>query len=75
MGLIIYNFLMRLLATNPLSEKALIEYLDESSCTWESCILASSKWILHDQRYLVSMLDDFKKYLKVIASHCHRNCY
>ena len=75
MGLIIHNLLMRLSGINQLSEKAIIEYLDESSRTWESCILASSKWTLHDQRYLVAMLDDFKKYLSVISSRYHRNCY
>ena len=75
MGPTIYNLAKHLSAANPLSEKDLIEYLDGSSRSWESCILASSKWFFQDQHYLVSMLDDLKKYLSVIVSHCHRDSY
>jgi len=68
MGLIIDHLANRLSATNPLSEKALIDYLDESSCAWEPCILASSKWSIPYQNYLVLMLHDFKRYLSVSVS-------
>jgi len=75
MGPIVYYLVKHLSATNPLSQNDLIDYLDESSRGWVSCILASTKWPSQDQHYLVSMLDDFKNYLSVIASYFHRNCY
>ena len=62
---IIVHLVDYLKVTNPLSEKDLIDYLYESSCAWESCILASSKWPVQDQNYLVSMLGNFKRYLRV----------
>ena len=71
--MILYHLANRLSATNPLSEKALIDYLDESSRAWESCILASSKRSIQDQCVVLSMLVGFKQYLSVIASYCHRN--
>ena len=73
MGLIIYNLVERLLATNPLSQNVLIDYLDESSRAWEPGILASAKWSLDDQNWLLLMLHNFKNYLSVIAFYCHRN--
>jgi len=73
-GLITRDLVKRLSATNPLSEKTLIDHLDRSSRAWEACILASSKWPVLDQNYLVSTLDAFKKDLSVIASYSHRNC-
>ena len=72
-ALIICNLLNRLLATNLLSEQALIEYLDESSRAWESCILASSNWHIKDQNDLLSMLDLLKQYLSVIALYSRRS--
>jgi len=72
-GLVMYDLTNHLSSANPLREKALIDYLDESSRAWEPCILASSKWNVRDQHYLVGMLGDFKKYLRVISSYRHRN--
>ena len=71
----IYNLFWRVRLGTLLSQNALIEYLDESSLAWESCILASSEWSNEDQNYLVSMLDHFRKYLSVFASYFHCNCY
>ena len=75
MGLIIHRLVGHLSATDPLDEQALMEYLDESSCGWEPFILASSKWSVQAQNDLVSMLDNFKKHLSVIASYFHLSCY
>ena len=66
-GWIIYHLDSHLSETNPPNENALIEYLDESSRTWEPCILASSKWSLQNQEYLVRMLNNFKTNLSVIC--------
>ena len=73
--MMMYYLVKHLSETNPLSENALIDYLDESSRGWESCILASSRWSFEYQKDLVSMLETLKKYLSVIASCSHRNCY
>ena len=70
MGLIIYNLLDRLSATIPLSEKLEKALIDPRA--WESCILASGKWSVQDQNDLVSMLDDFKKYLSVCSARENR---
>ena len=75
MGPIIRNLVDYLKVINPLSEKNLIDYLDESSRAWESCILASSKSSVHNQNSFGFMLYDFKEHLSVIASHRQRNTY
>ena len=72
---IIFNLVWRLQGTNPLSQNALIEYLDESSRAWQPFILASSKWSGKDQARLISMLYDFQECVRVIASYSHHNFY
>ena len=74
-GLMIYNLFWRVRLGTQLSQNTLIEYLDKSSLGWESCILASSKWSIEDQNYLVSVLEHFKIHLSVCASYSHHSCY
>jgi len=73
-GRIIDGLVDSLKATNPLSEKDLIDYLDESSHACESYILASSGWSEQDRNFSVSMLNDLKICLQVITAYYHCIC-